>query len=174
MARSALAAVLAAALASAASAQPGTSRTAITADAIGPTGAYALGIERAVWTAESGERQLRLRAGASYWTESVMFGAPTDHVVTVPVGAAALFSLGEPFGLPAVFEAGGGAVFVRRGGERFGFVGESFALPAYAEAAVRLAVGDGVGVRAGVTVGGETSGYAPGDVRPVVGVGVGL
>ena len=164
MTRPALAAGLLA-LAAAASAQPAP-RTALYADAVGPTGLYALGVERAVWTAGAGERQLRLRAGAAYWTESIFFDAPTDHVLTVPVGVATLFSLGRPLGLPAAFEFGGGAVFVRRGGERFGIVGESFALPAYGEAAVRVAVGGGVGVRAGLTAGGERSDFDTDGVRP--------
>lgn len=171
---------LAAALAllvSAASAQPGARPTAFTAEVLGPTGAYALGLERAVWTASAGERQLRLRAGAAYWTRTVFLDSPTEHVLTVPLGAAALFSLGRPAGVPTAFEFGAGAVFVRRGGEHFGTVGEDFALPAYAEVAVRAALADRVSARAGVAVGGadaDVTGYFGGGVRPVAGVAVGL
>lgn len=159
--------------AASASAQPGARPTAVYAELAGPTGAYALGVERAVWTAAAGERQLRLRAGASYWTEWLADDV-TDRVFTVPLGAAALFSLGRPVGVPAAFEFGAGAVFVRRSGPHYGLVGESFALPAYAEAAVRAEVAGRVGARVGVAVGGEESGLVGDGVRPVVGLAVGL
>ncbi|PAP75247.1 hypothetical protein [Rubrivirga marina] len=160
--------------ASPSSAQTGQRSTVVFADAIGPTGAYALGVERAVWTSAASERQLRLRLGASYWTETFLLDGPTDRVITVPAGASALFALGRPLGVPAAFEFGVGAVFVRRSGSRYGSVGERFTLPAYAEAALRAGLGDRVGLRVGASVGGEASELAGGGVRPVVGVGVGL
>ena len=155
------------------SAQPGARPTAVYADALGPTGAYALGVERAVWTAAAGERQLRLRAGAAYWTEWLADDV-TDRVITVPFGAAALFSLGRPAGVPAAFEFGAGAVFVRRSGPHYVGVGEDFGLPAYAEVAVRTALADRVGLRTGVAVGGGDSPLLGDGVRPVLGVAVGL
>ena len=169
-----LAAVVLVVAASTASAQPGSRSTTLFADALGPTGAYALGVERAVWTSASSDRQLRLRAGGSYWTESYLLNGPTERVITAPFGAAALFSLGRPLGVPAAFEFGAGAVFVRRSGPQYGFAGENFALPTYAEAAVRASLGSRVGLRVGVAVGGEESELAGDGARPVFGVGVGL
>ncbi len=169
-----LTAALLALAASAPSAQTGQPSTALFADALGPSGAYAVGIEQAVWTAGASERQLRLRLGASYWTETDFLDGPTERVITGPAGAAALFSLGRPLGVRTAFEFGAGAVFVRRSGPPYGSVGESFALPAYAEAALRARLGDRVGLRAGVSVGGEESELAGDGARPVVGVGVGL
>jgi hypothetical protein len=171
--RPVLVAALALAAASA-SAQPDARSTAVYADAIGPTGAYSLGVERAVWTASASERQLRLRAGAAYWTRKAFPDSPTEHVLTVPFGAVALFSLGRPVGVPAAFEFGAGAVFVRRGGAHFGTVGEDFGLPAYAEAAVRAALAERIGVRAGAAAGGAEADVSTANVRPVVGVTVGL
>lgn len=163
--------VVLALVASASSAQ---SSTLLFADALGPSGAYALGVEQAVWTSDASERQLRLRLGASYWTETYLLDGPTDRVITVPAGAAALFSLGRPLGVPTAFEFGAGAVFVRRSGPQYGSVGESFALPAYAEAVVRARLAGPVGLRVGAAVGGAESEWVGDGARPVVGIGVGL
>ena len=168
------------ALTAAASAQTGTRATALTADVLGPTSAYAVGVEHAAWTSAGAARQLRVRAGVSYWSEEA-FGLlyQDDQVIAVPLGAAVLFDLGRPLGVPAAFEFGTGAVAVRRSGARFGDVGESFALRPYGEAAVRAAVGGRIVVRAGAAVGGEASDLlgsrlTDDGVRPVVGIGVGL
>ncbi|MEM1054749.1 MAG: hypothetical protein AAGI52_04430 [Bacteroidota bacterium] len=176
LARSLAVLALALALAASAAAQPGQRATTLYADVWGPTGAYALGVERAVWTASESERELRLRLGVAYWTEALFPNGPSDRVLTIPAGATALFSLGEPLGVPAAFEFGLGAVFVRRSGERFGFVGESFALPVYSEAVVRAALGSRAGLRVGAVIGGEDSQWSvdAGGIRPVIGVGVGL
>ena len=165
--------------ASAVSAQPLTRSTALYADALGPTGAYAVGVEQSILTSDTGDRQLRLRAGASYWTEDPYFfgsGLEPDRVLTVPLGAAALFSLGQPLGIPAAIEFGGGFVVVRRESERYrnSSGGMLLSAPAYAEAAVRASFGSRVGVRAGVAVGGEESAIAGDGARPVFGVGVGF
>ena len=162
------------ALASVAAAQPAPPTT-VYAEAVGPAGLYALGVERAVWTASGGERQLRLRAGASYWAESAFPLESADRVLAVPVGAAALFSLGRPLGLPAAFEFGGGVVLVYRESERFrtSSDGRLLTAPGYAEAAVRASLGR-VSVRAGATVGGNGESWGWDGPRPVVGVGVGL
>ena len=165
--------------ASVVSAQPLTRSTALYADALGPTGAYAVGVEQAILTSDTGDRQLRLRAGASYWTEDpylFVSGLEPDRVVTVPLGAAALFSLGRPLGIPTAFEFGGGFVIVRRESERYrnSSGGMLLTAPGYAEAAVRGSFGSRVGVRAGVAVGGEESELAGDGARPVFGVGVGL
>ena len=169
-----------AAFASAAAAQTGARPTAVYADVLGPTSAYAVGLEHAVWTSADADRQLRVRAGASYWSERA-FGLEfqDDRVVAVPAGGLALFSLGRPLGLPAAFEFGAGAVAVRRSGPRYADVGERFALRPYGETAVRAALGGRVVVRAGATVGGEASdllgsSLTDDGVRPVVGIGVGL
>ena len=175
-------AVLAVAAAPVASAQTGSRSTALFADALGPTGAYALGVEQAVLASATGERQLRLRAGVSYWTEDFFFNSPTDRVLTVPLGAAALFSLGRPLGIPAAFEFGGGAVIVRRESERYrsgnspvgSLSGTLLTAPAYGEVAVRASFGSRVGLRAGVAVGGEESELVGDGARPVFGIGVGL
>jgi hypothetical protein len=169
-----LTAALLALAASAPSAQTGQPSTALFADALGPSGAYAVGIEQAVWTAGASERQLRLRLGASSWTETDFLDGPTERVITVPAGAAALFTLGRPLGVPTAFEFGAGAVFVRRSGPQYGPVGKSLALPLYGEAALRAAIGDRVGLRAGASVGGEESELAGDGVRPAIGIGVGL
>ena len=171
-----LAAVLAT-VASAASAQPGAPATALYADALSPTGTYALGAERAVLTSGDGARQLRLRAGASFWTErNAGPDRPADRVLAVPVGAAAVFSLGRPLGVPAAFEAGGGAVVRHEWGWRFDrLAGRSGVTETagYAEAAVRAAVGRRAVVRAGVVTGPE-DGRGRTITRPVFGVGLGL
>ncbi len=160
--------------AAAASAQTGQRATVLFADAFGPSGTYAVGVEQAVWTSAAADRQLRVRGGAAYWTETLFFDGPTDRVIAVPAGAAALFSLGRPLGVPTAFEFGAGAVFVRRSGPRYGSVGESFALPASAEAAARVRLAGPVGLRVGASAGGAASEWVGDGVRPVVGIGVGL
>lgn len=165
--------------ASAVSAQSLTRSTALYADALGPTGAYAVGVEQTILKSALGDRQLRLRAGASYWTEDPYFVGSElerDRVLTVPLGAAVLFPLGRPLGVPAAFEFGGGFVVVRRESERYrnSSGGMLLTAPAYAEAAVRASFGSRVGVRAGVAVGGEESELVGDGARPVFGVGVGL
>ena len=174
--RNALLAVLAVVLAAAASAQPGARSTAIFADALGPTGAYAVGVEQAVLTSAAGERQLRLRAGVSYWTEDLFLNGPTDQVLTVPLGASALFTLGRPLGIPTAFEFGGGFVIVRRESERYrnSSGGMLLTAPSYAEAAIRASIGSRLGFRVGAAIGGEESELVGDGVRPVFGVGVGL
>lgn len=160
------------AFAAAASAQP----AVLYAEAVGATGAYAIGVERAVWTADAGERQLRLRAGASYWTDRVFLDGPRDRFVTVPVGASALFTLGRPLDVPAAFEASGGVVLVRldREGSPASGGGARLSAPAFAELAVRLAVAGRVGLRVGAAVGGVDRAWGADGARPVVGLGVGL
>lgn len=162
---------------SVASAQTGTSATALYADALGPTGTYALGVEHAVLASADGARQLKLRAGASFWTEqNAGSDRPADRVLAVPVGAVAVFSLGSPLGVPAAFEFGGGAVIERQWGWRYDqLTGRSgvTTTAGYVEAAVRARVGQRVVARAGVMTGpddwrGRTI------TRPVFGVGLGL
>ena len=174
MPRPALAAC-ALALGAAASAQPAPPTT-LYAEAVGATGLYAVGVERAVWTAGAGERQLRIRVGVACWTENAFPFEGTDRVLAVPSGGSALFSLGRPLGLPAAFEFGGGVVVVRRESERYAASsdGRRLTAPGYAEAALRADVGGGVAVRAGAAAGGHDEGWGWSGPRPVVGVGVGL
>jgi hypothetical protein len=174
--RFALAVALAVA-ASAASAQPVAPTTTLYADALGPTGTYALGAEHAVLASADGARQLRLRAGAAFWTEQNSGpDRPADRVVAVPVGAAALFSLGRPLGVPAAFEFGGGAVVEYDWSwwhSRFAGHRGTTELVGYAEAGVRAAIGRRAVVRAGVAT-GMRDWRGRSQTRPVFGVGLGL
>ena len=157
-------------------AAPAFAQTALYAEAFGPTGAYALGVEQGVVASAAGDRRLAVRAGVSYRNETTTFvGSSTEHVLAVPFGAVASFSLGRPLGVPLAADVGGGAVFTRRTGERYDqTTGEAFGLPVYGEAVLRAALGRRLSVRAGAVVGGVSSEFVSGEVRPVVGVGFGL
>ncbi len=163
-------------VAAAAFAQPGARPTALYAEGFGAAGLYAFGVERAVWAFAEGHH-LRLRVGVSDWSDeyySPVDRLLTDHVVSVPVGASALFSIGRPLGVPLAFETGAGLVGVRRSGPRLAPDGPDYSLDPYAEVAVRTLLLGRVGLRAGLTFGGEESSFS-GDVsRPVVGVSFGF
>lgn len=151
-------------------------QTALYAEAFGPTGAYAIGIEQGLVASASDDRRLALRVGASYRTDRLFYdwGSSTDHVIAVPAGAVASFSLGRALGFPLATDLGAGVVFERRSGGRFGEVGESFGLPVYAEVLLRAGLTDRISIRAGALTGGATSPLGSDSVRPVVGLGVGL
>ena len=160
----------------AAAAQPARYSTGLYAEAVGPTGLYAVGVERAFAASDDGARRLSARVGVGYWTFQRTYrlgDRQPERTLVVPAGATAAFSLGRPLGVPAAFEFGVGAVFVRRSGPGFGTVGESFALPPYAEAAVRASPGR-LAVRAGAVVGGESEEWGFAGPRPVFGLGFGL
>lgn len=80
----------------AASAQIGTRSTALYADLLGPTSAYSVGIEQAVWTSPDASRQLRLRAGFAYWSEKA-FGLlyQDDDIIAVPRPSNNLITAGR-------------------------------------------------------------------------------
>ena len=171
-----LPALLLALVASAASAQPGARSNAIYAEGFGAAGLYSFGIERAVLTSARGH-QLRFRLGVSDWGDeyySPVDRVLTDRVVSVPVGASALLSVGRPAGVPLALEAGAGLVGVRRSGPRLEPGGPDYSLDPYAEVAVRTLPLGRVGLRAGLTLGGEESGFSGDTSRPVVGVSFGF
>lgn len=164
-------------VASAAFAQPGARTTAVYAEGFGAAGLYSLGVERAVWTSAAEAYQLRIRVGVSSWSDEYYTSvdrALTDDVLSVPVGASALFSLARSLGVPLALEAGAGLVGVRRSGPRLDPDGPDYSLDPYAEVAVRTLLLGRVGLRAGFTFGGEESSFSGDTSRPVVGASFGF
>ena len=167
--------------ASAASAQ-----TTLYAEALGATGAYSVGVQQNVLSSDGGDRRLTVRIGASYRTDRLFSlgpdnQAPIDHVLAIPVAVAATFGLGQQRGVPLSAEFGAGAVFVRRGSERFEGLGESFALPRFAEALLGAQPSDRVAVRLGALIGGARSADGASNVlgfewqvQPILRAGVSL
>ena len=161
---------------SAAFAQPGAQATAIYAEGFGAAGLYSFGVERAV-LATAADHQLRLKVGVSDWYDeyySPVDRVLTDHVVSVPVGASALLAIGRPLGVPLALEAGSGVVGVRRSGPRLDATGADYSLDPYAEVAVRTLLFGRVGLRVGLTFGGEESSFSGDTSRPVVGASFGF
>ena len=158
----------------AASSVPAVAQTGVYAEGAGVTGSYAVGVEQGVLASANGERRLAVRAGVSYWDEPRIVGTSATHLLAIPAGAVASFSLGQPLGIPLATEVGGGVVFTRRTGERYAqTTGEAFGLPPYGEVALRATRGR-ASVRGGLLVGGVDTSEFRASVRPVVGVGLAL
>lgn len=149
-------------------------QTSLYAEVLGATGSYAVGVEQGVVASVDGGRRLAVRAGASYRTDRLVPGGSLDHVIAVPAGAVVSFSLGRPLGIALASDFGAGAVFERRSGGRFGELGESFALPRYAEALLQARLSERLAVRAGVLAGGARAPLERDGIRPVTAVTFGL
>lgn len=155
-------------------ASPALAQTQVYAEGAGAAGSYAVGVEQGVLASANGERRLAVRAGVSYWNEPSLVATSATHLLAIPAGAVASFSLGQPLGIPLATEVGGGVVFTRRTGERYAqTTGEAFGLPPYGEVALRATLGR-ASVRGGLLVGGVDTSEFSGSVRPVAGVGLAL
>ena len=149
-------------------------RTALYAEALGPTGAYALGVEQTVFRAD--RTQFGVRAGVSYSIESKLLpGDPDPHVLAIPVAALIRVPVARVGRAPVSIEAEGGATLARPYGLVTRFFlspGQTFGVSPHAMASVRADLfGNRMFVRAGLTMGGV--GRA-GEITPAASIGLGL